>query len=112
MAYPKPTFMVDRYQNACLFSYCLTSKKLCQYGMPERVGCFGFIENSDRLIIAFETGIALFDIKINEIEWLARPEMSIKGNRFNDGRIDRQGRFWAGTMNQNETAANSKVILL
>lgn len=96
-------------QNACLFSYCLTSKKLCQYGMPERVGCFGFIENSDRLIIAFETGFALFDIKINEIEWLARPEMSIKGNRFNDGRIDRQGRFWAGTMNQNETAPTAKL---
>lgn len=34
---------------------------------------------------------------------------TIKVNRFNDGRIDRQGRFWAGTMNQNETAPTAKL---
>lgn len=99
-------------QNACLFNYCLTSQKLCKYDMPERVGCFGFIENSERLIIAFETGIALFDIKTNDLEWLSRPELSIKGNRFNDGRIDRQGRFWAGTMNQTESEPTANLYCL
>ena len=29
---------------------------------------------------------------------LARPETSRPGNRFNDGKCDRRGRFWAGTL--------------
>lgn len=34
---------------------------------------------------------------------LANPEAHIAGNRFNDGKIDREGRFWAGTMDHSET---------
>ena len=29
---------------------------------------------------------------------LARPETSRPGNRFNDGKCDRKGRLWAGTL--------------
>ena len=33
---------------------------------------------------------------------LARPELELKGNRFNDGRTDRQGRFWVGSLHREE----------
>jgi len=99
-------------QNSCLLSYCLSSEEICQYNMPERIGCFGFGQNLNRMIIAFESGIALFDINSHELEWLSRPELSIKGNRFNDGRIDRQGRFWAGTMNENESEPTASLYCL
>lgn len=33
---------------------------------------------------------------------LDNPEKSIAGNRFNDGKVDRAGRFWAGTMDHAE----------
>ncbi len=33
---------------------------------------------------------------------IAHPEKHIPGNRFNDGKIDREGRFWAGTMDHSE----------
>ncbi len=32
------------------------------------------------------------------LKLVAAPERDIPGNRFNDGRCDRGGRFWAGTM--------------
>jgi sugar lactone lactonase YvrE len=32
------------------------------------------------------------------VTFLAKPEVHIAGNRFNDGRCDPRGRFWAGTM--------------
>jgi len=85
-------------QAAVLYCYTPSSEQLQRFEMPHRVGCFGFIESSDRLIIAFDIGIALYDIESESIEWLAQPESCIEGNRFNDGRIDAQGRFWAGTM--------------
>ncbi|MEH6607068.1 MAG: SMP-30/gluconolactonase/LRE family protein [Pseudomonadales bacterium] len=40
----------------------------------------------------------MYDLKSEQLEWLARPELDSPGNRFNDGRVDRQGRFWAGAM--------------
>lgn len=33
---------------------------------------------------------------------VANPERHLPGNRFNDGKIDRLGRFWAGTMDHAE----------
>jgi sugar lactone lactonase YvrE len=65
---------------------------------PERVGSFGLILESERLITAFATGIALYDPYACSIAWLARPEALVPGTRFNDGRVDRRGRFWSGTM--------------
>jgi sugar lactone lactonase YvrE len=66
--------------------------------MPERVGSFGLVAGEERLIIAFESGIALYEPQDAAVSWLARPERPDPAVRFNDGRVDRQGRFWSGTM--------------
>ncbi|MDB6088900.1 MAG: gluconolaconase [Gammaproteobacteria bacterium] len=65
---------------------------------PERVGSFGLVAGSERLITAFESGIALYDAYERSVSWLARPGNPDPAVRFNDGRVDRQGRFWSGTM--------------
>jgi len=65
---------------------------------PERVGSFGLIAGSDRLITAFASGIALYDVDRQSVEWLPRQPALDAGVRFNDGRVDRGGRFWSGTM--------------
>lgn len=85
--------------HACrLFRYEPETTELRQFELPERLGSFGFIERDARLICAFESGFALFDPLDRSINWLARPELGFSGTRFNDGRVDRLGRFWAGTM--------------
>ncbi|MGH8252646.1 MAG: SMP-30/gluconolactonase/LRE family protein [Steroidobacteraceae bacterium] len=65
---------------------------------PERIGSFGLITGSDRLITAFASGIAIYEPASKEVTWLTRPDVSRPNMRFNDGRVDRRGRFWAGTM--------------
>jgi sugar lactone lactonase YvrE len=74
------------------------SGRLEVYGTPERVGSFGFVAGSERLVTAFASGVALFDVAGKTLEWIARPAEIVAGVRFNDGRVDRRGRFWAGTM--------------
>ena len=37
--------------------------------------------------------------EIQALKPVTDPEANIPDNRFNDGAVDRQGRFWAGTMN-------------
>jgi sugar lactone lactonase YvrE len=41
---------------------------------------------------------ALFDPATGRLDMLMAPEQDKPNNRFNDGKVDRQGRFWAGTM--------------
>lgn len=72
---------------------------------PERLGSFGFVADSERLIAAFAGGIALYDPYQRSVVWLARPDSVVPGVRFNDGRVDRRGRFWSGTMVEGEQAS-------
>jgi sugar lactone lactonase YvrE len=66
---------------------------------PERLCSFAFLpEGGSRILAAFETGMAYFDVETKALDWIARVEEKGSGRRFNDGRTDRQGRFWVGSM--------------
>ena len=77
---------------------------------PERVGSFGLVEASEMLIVAFASGIALYDVHRQSVAWLSLPEALDAGTRFNDGRVDRRGRFWSGTMVEGEQLAGSGCL--
>jgi sugar lactone lactonase YvrE len=68
-----------------------------EWTFPERIGSFALRQNGG-LVCALESGFAFFEPSTGEISWIAKPEAHIARNRFNDGKCDRQGRFWAGTM--------------
>lgn len=50
------------------------------------------------LILALQNGFASFDPDHNLLEMLEPVESDLPANRFNDGKCDPAGRFWAGTM--------------
>ena len=53
---------------------------------------------SGGLMLAVQDGFAAFDPASGALEMLAEPEAHLPGNRFNDGKCDPAGRFWAGSM--------------
>ena len=79
------------------------------WSTSEMVACIAPKE-SGGLIAGMETG--LFSLELGEGEQagetrLARPAALGEGMRFNDGRTDRQGRFWSGTMFMDMSAARA-----
>jgi len=62
---------------------------------------FALIEDSDNLLCAFKSGFAVLDRHTGERVWLHRIENPDK-IRLNDGRVDRQGRFWCGSLIDNQ----------
>ncbi|MFN3685390.1 SMP-30/gluconolactonase/LRE family protein [Salinarimonas sp.] len=49
-------------------------------------------------VAAMQTGFKAVDLTTGASTMLASPEADRPGNRFNDGKCDRRGRFWAGTL--------------
>ena len=91
-----------------LHRYHWKSRTAQVFDTPERVGSFGLVAGRDELITAFESGIALYpylEPALDELTWLARPQADVGGVRFNDGRVDRRGRFWCGTMVEEDGSA-------
>ena len=77
--------------------------------MPESIGCFA-LRSQGGFVVALRGGI-----------WLAGPDGTLERkiadapydpahHRFNDGRCDPQGRFWAGSMNEQRDADSAALV--
>ena len=65
--------------------------------LPGVVGSVAFREKGG-MLAALQSGLHFLDTETGKVEVAAQPEAHLPENRFNDGRCDRAGRFWAGTM--------------
>ncbi|NIR95786.1 MAG: SMP-30/gluconolactonase/LRE family protein, partial [Gammaproteobacteria bacterium] len=63
-----------------------------------------FRENGG-LILATKNGFAFWDFTKQSLQFIVDPEADKPQSRFNDGAVDRNGRFWAGTMGDDENNA-------
>ena len=63
-------------------------------------------------IAATERGFVAVELEAGTFEPLVDPEEDRPGNRFNDGKTDRRGRFWAGTMDKAEKEATGALYRL
>lgn len=79
-----------------------------EWPTPVRVGSIaprlsgGFIAGTER-------GIASVDLEAGKFDIILDPDAEWPDNRFNDGKVDRTGRFWAGTMDDKEQAARGTL---
>ncbi len=92
----------------CCFDW--PRKTLRRFPTPERLGSFGLVADEDILIGAFESGFALFDPEKGLSGAIVRPEGLTTAMRLNDGRVDRQGRFWAGAMVERPLGSRSASL--
>jgi D-xylonolactonase len=75
--------------------------ELDQWQTPFRVGSIA-PRSSGGFIAGTNEGIAEVDLSTGRMHILFNPEQELPDNRFNDGKVDREGRFWAGTMDDRE----------
>lgn len=68
---------------------------------PEDVGSLAVREKGG-LVVALKSGFHFYDLATRTATPVALPEGQDAGDRFNDGKTDRRGRFWAGTMDDGE----------
>jgi sugar lactone lactonase YvrE len=98
-------------QQSQLYRYDPVSEELNNWSTPERLCCFAPVQGSAGLVAAFESGFAFYDPETDALEWIHKLESDNPGTRFNDGRTDRQGRLWSGTMVEDAESATQNGAL-
>jgi L-arabinonolactonase len=72
-----------------------------RWSTPEVVGSLAVREKGG-LIVALRSGFYFYDLELGQATPAAIPSDHPTQNRFNDGKTDRQGRFWSGSMDDKE----------
>ncbi|MFQ5985141.1 MAG: SMP-30/gluconolactonase/LRE family protein [Alphaproteobacteria bacterium] len=67
--------------------------------MSVEVGALALREQGGA-VVALRTGFGFFDFATGEVGMLYDPEPHLHETRMNDGKCDRQGRFWAGSYHE------------
>ncbi len=67
--------------------------------MPEHIGCFALTRDGG-FVAGMRSGIWLLDAEGNRLRQLCGNVEDTRVSRFNDGRCDARGRFWAGTLDE------------
>jgi sugar lactone lactonase YvrE len=91
-------------KQASLYCYLLAKDSLQQWQAPKAITAIGLTTDPTQLIVSFYKGVALYQPHSGQWQQLAETEQDLPGNRLNDGRLDRQGRFWLGSMVENAAA--------
>ncbi|GAC1441791.1 MAG: SMP-30/gluconolactonase/LRE family protein [Sediminibacterium sp.] len=63
-------------------------------------------------IAAMRNGFGFINRETGRVTMITDPEAHLPGNRFNDGKCDPAGRFWAGTMSVTEDAGAGSLYVL
>lgn len=86
-----------------LFRYNPGDGNLEKFNVPGTVSALGLAQ-SGNYICAMRDGFAALEIEGKEVvtKPICNPEQAMTGNRFNDGKVDPAGGFWAGTMDDDE----------
>ncbi len=78
---------------------------------PSMIGSFALC-NDGNIVAALQEGFVFINRITGEISAIDNPEKDIPGNRFNDGKTDPAGRFWAGSMSlTGETGTGSLYMM-
>lgn len=82
-------------ERPCLQRWHPASGAYMVWLLPSLVGSFA-LRQAGGAVLALRDGLYFFDLDSGQLQNICRPELG-RNSRFNDGKCDRYGRFWAGT---------------
>lgn len=86
-----------------IFRATACGREIMSWRLPSRIGSIALREGGGA-IVAMADGLHAFDFDSGNLTFLVDPEPNLPGNCLNDGKVDRQGRFVFGSMDQAEKA--------
>lgn len=82
-----------------IFRATADGREIEQWAVPAVVGSMA-LRKGGGAVVALATGLHFFDFKTGAVELIGHPEHGMHEIRFNDGKVDHQGRFVVGSYDE------------
>ena len=86
-------------------------REIRAWDLPQKIGSMA-LRRSGGAVLSLARGFHFFDFKTGEVELIVDPEPDKPNNRLNDGKVDKRGRFIAGSMDTMEESKNGALYRL
>ena len=97
--------------NGQIHTFSTVTNEFTSLDVGQMIGCIAVVTNGN-FIAGFKDGIGFIDQHTGKIDLITEPERHLPGNRFNDGKCDPAGRFWAGTMALSEESNAGNLYMV
>lgn len=81
------------------------------WDVPSKIGSMA-LRKKGGAVVSLEDGFYALDFDTGDVELIVDPEPGKDGNRLNDGKVDKRGRFVAGSMDKVEDGPNGALYRL
>lgn len=104
-------YWIDSFDGR-VFRSTMDGRELRAWDVPQKIGSMAIRKNGEGAIVSLQRGFHTLDFKTGDVEFIYDPEPDAPSNRLNDGKVDRRGRFIAGSMDTNEEGPNGGLYRL
>jgi len=95
-----------------IFRCTADGREVRAWDVPEKIGSMALRRNGDGAVVSLASGFHFLDFQTGETQLIVNPEPDKPHNRLNDGKVDRRGRFIAGSMDTQEAGPNGALYRL
>jgi L-arabinonolactonase len=95
-----------------VFRATADGREIRAWDVPAKIGSMALRKSGEGAIVSLANGFHALDFGTGECTLLHDPEPSKPNNRINDGKVDRRGRFIAGSMDTMEEGPNGALYRL
>ena len=103
-------YWIDSFDGR-VFRCTADGREVRAWDVPQKIGSM-CLRRSGGAVVSLARGFHFLDFRTGDVELIHDPEPGRPDNRLNDGKVDRQGRFLAGSMDTQEAGPNGALYRL
>lgn len=103
-------YWIDSFDGR-IFRCTAEGSEIRAWDAPQKIGSMA-LRKEGGAVLSLANGFHFLDFQTGEVQLIHNPEEGKSSNRLNDGKVDKQGRFIAGSMDTQEAGANGALYRL
>jgi L-arabinonolactonase len=104
-------YWIDSFDGR-VFRATADGREIRSWDVPMKIGSMALRKDGDGAVVSLQRGFHLLDFATGEVTLIHDPEPDKPMNRLNDGKVDRRGRFFAGSMDTMEEGPSGGLYRL
>ncbi|TJV04643.1 MAG: SMP-30/gluconolactonase/LRE family protein [Mesorhizobium sp.] len=104
-------YWIDSFDGR-MFRATADGREIRSWDVPMKIGSMALRKDGGGAVVSLQRGFHLLDFATGDVTLIHDPEPDKPMNRLNDGKVDRRGRFFAGSMDTMEEGPSGGLYRL